>query len=99
MSDLTPRERALVSLGAALGSNCVPCVQFHVPACKQAGLADSQISEAIRLADHVRQVPARKALETAIDLLPENSPGAAAADHPGVAPANRTGSRPACTDC
>ena len=68
---LTARERQLVSLGAALGSNCVPCVQSLVPAAKRAGLTEPQIAEAIRLADQVRRVPARKVIEAAIELLPQ----------------------------
>lgn len=99
MSDLTPRERALVSLGAALGSNCVPCVEFHLPACKRAGLTYSQISQAVRLADQVRRVPARKALDTAIDLLPDDLAGPSAGDGPGAAPANCKAPGPACTGC
>jgi 4-carboxymuconolactone decarboxylase len=75
MSDLSPRERELVALGAAMGSNCVPCVEYHIPEARRVGLTDSEIHEAIRLADKVRQVPARKVLQTSLKLLPttENS--------------------------
>jgi 4-carboxymuconolactone decarboxylase len=69
MSQLTPRERALVSLGAAMGSNCIACIEYHIPASRTAGLADAEISEAIELADKLRQVPARKTLEAAANLL------------------------------
>ncbi|RZI44529.1 DUF2917 domain-containing protein [Herbaspirillum sp. HC18] len=69
MTELTPRERELVALGAAMGSNCAPCVEFHVPAARKAGLSDEQISEAIAIADKVRQVPARKVLNAALGLL------------------------------
>lgn len=69
MSELTTRERELVALGAALGSNCVPCIEYHLPQARKAGLTDREIRAAIRLADMVRQVPARKVLETALDLL------------------------------
>jgi AhpD family alkylhydroperoxidase len=78
MSQLTARERALVSLGAAMGSNCISCVEHHIPASRTAGLTDAEISEAIDLADNVRRVPARKTLEAAAALL-SNSPRAAAA--------------------
>jgi 4-carboxymuconolactone decarboxylase len=71
MDHLTPRERELVALGAALGSNCVPCIEYHIPEARKAGLTDSQISEAIRLADRVRQVPAGKVLEAARAMLPQ----------------------------
>ncbi len=69
MSHLTPREQELVSLGAAMGSNCISCIEYCSPACRKSGLSDAQISEAIQLADTTRQVPARKTLDTALDLL------------------------------
>jgi AhpD family alkylhydroperoxidase len=71
MSHLTPRERELVSLGAAMGSNSVSCIQYHIPASRKAGLSETQISEAIRLADQVRQVPAGRTLDVAVKLLAE----------------------------
>jgi 4-carboxymuconolactone decarboxylase len=76
MTELTTRERELVALGAALGSNCVPCIEYHVPEARKAGLTDQQISEAIQLADQVRQVPARKVLDTALGLAGKAPAGA-----------------------
>lgn len=69
MNHLTPSERELVALGGAMGSNCVPCIEYHIPEAKKAGLTDPQIAEAIRLADRVRQVPAHKTLQAALKLL------------------------------
>ncbi len=69
MSSLSPRDRELVALGAALGSNCVPCVEYHVPESRRAGLTDEEIRTAIQLADKVRQVPARNTLEAALGRL------------------------------
>ena len=68
-------------LGAAMGSNCVPCIEYHVPEARKAGFSDRQIAEAIRFADKVRQVPAKKVLAVANSLLaeaPAGSPGEAA---------------------
>ena len=65
MTDLTPRETSLVALGAALASNCVPCIEHHVPLARKNGLSDAEIFAAIELADRIRQVPARKVLEAA----------------------------------
>jgi len=76
MTDLTPRETELVALGAALGSNCVPCIEYHIPQARKVGLTDPEIHAAIQLADKVRQVPARKVLETALNLLPHAVAGA-----------------------
>ena len=82
MNPLTARERELVALGSALGSNCVPCIEYHIPEARKAGLSDAQITEAVRLADKVRQVPARKVLERALKMLPETASDA----HTAVAP-------------
>lgn len=71
MDKLNSAERELVALGAALGSNCVPCIEYHIPEARKAGLTDRQINEAIGLADKVRQVPARKVLAAARGLLPK----------------------------
>lgn len=73
MTDLTLRERELVALGAAMGSNCEPCIAFHIPAAQKAGLSDEQIAEAIQIADKVRKVPAAKVLRTVLSMLPHAS--------------------------
>jgi len=74
MGELTSLERELVALGAALGSNCVPCIEYHIPEARKAGLSDGKIREAIQLGDKVRQVPARKVLAAALGLLPAAQP-------------------------
>ena len=96
MNHLTPRERELVALGGALGSNCVPCIEHHIPEAKKAGLTDSQIEEAIRLADRVRQVPARKVLDAALRLLPGTSAGVESPDGDCAAAASATEARGRC---
>ncbi len=69
--NLNPRESVFVALGAALGSNCIPCIEHLVPQAREAGLTDREIRAAIQHADKVRQVPARKVLQAAMDLLPQ----------------------------
>ncbi len=73
MSELTPRDRELVALGAAMGSNCVPCVEFHIPESRKVGLRDPEIHAAIQHADKIRQVPARKTLQAALNMLPSTA--------------------------
>lgn len=65
MSQLSAREIELVAIGAAIGSNCIPCVEYHIGAGKQLGISDDEIRAAIALADKVRRAPARKVLEAA----------------------------------
>jgi len=65
MPHLSSRDREMLAIGAAMGSYCASCMDFFIPAARQAGLTGSENSEAIRLADIVRQVPARKVLDVA----------------------------------
>jgi 4-carboxymuconolactone decarboxylase len=92
MSELSNRERNLVALGAAIACNCVPCVEYHVPGAKRIGLSDSEIHEALQIADKVRQVPSRAVLEAAlarIDTCPERADDATG---PGCGCGSPTGS-------
>lgn len=69
MNPLTPRERELVALGAALASNCVPCIEHHVPEARRLGLTDGQLREAVELANQIRLVPAANVLAAANQAL------------------------------
>jgi AhpD family alkylhydroperoxidase len=91
MNELNNRERELVALGAAMGSNCIPCIEYHIPEARKAGLAEAQISEAIRLADKVRQVPARKVLDTAQRMLSEPDAGLPGGSKPAESAQAATG--------
>jgi 4-carboxymuconolactone decarboxylase len=79
MNDLAVKERELVALGAAIASNCVPCIEHHVPEARKAGLTEAQIRQAVRLADRVRQVPAGKVLSVALGLVGDGEPAPAQA--------------------
>ena len=63
MKKLSPVERELVAIGASVASNCIPCVTYHVAKAKKLGLSEELVTEAIELADKVRQVPARAVLD------------------------------------
>jgi len=100
MTDLTTTERELVALGAAIASNCVPCVEYHIPEARRAGLTDSQIVEAVRLADKVRQVPAKKVFDAAMAMLTavtHDAAGTCVAGTSGQDPASSgAGTHPCC---
>lgn len=76
MKELSDRERELAAIGAAIASNCIPCLKYHIPAAKKAGLSALAILEAVRVAEKVRQVPAREAFQSALALVDENGDGA-----------------------
>lgn len=65
MSELTEREKGLVAIGASIGSNCVPCIAFHVGMARKAGFTDEQIEAAITLAQEISAVPANLVVDTA----------------------------------
>ncbi len=65
MNTLNEREQLFVALGAAIGSNCVPCVEKIMPKAKAAGIEDWELRLALNAADSVRQKPAAKVLSLA----------------------------------
>jgi 4-carboxymuconolactone decarboxylase len=69
MGVLSEKERELTAIGASIASNCIPCIEYHIAEARRVGLPDDQIKEAVRLADRVRRVPARKVMETAYAIL------------------------------
>ena len=65
MSELSEREKRLVGIGASIGSNCVPCIAFHVGMARKAGFTDGQIEAAIALSQEISTVPAGLVVDTA----------------------------------
>ena len=65
MTILSKRDNELVALGAAVGSNCVPCIVFHVREARDCGLTDDEIREAVDSAHRLKQTPATLVLNAA----------------------------------
>ncbi len=65
MTRLSERDKELVAIGAAVGSNCVPCVVFHIREARDRGLTEGEILAAVESADKVKQVPAGLVLNAA----------------------------------
>lgn len=74
---LTPRETELVAIGASIASNCVPCLEHHIPKARETGLSDDEILAAVRLAERVKQAPARKVSDAAFALVGRKNSGVA----------------------
>jgi AhpD family alkylhydroperoxidase len=55
----------LVAIGAAIGSNCLPCLKYHIDKARELGVGDEDILRAVALANRVKQPPARLILELA----------------------------------
>lgn len=55
----------LVAIGAAVASNCGPCLKYHIRKAREVGLTDDQLRAAVALAQRVKEMPARLVLEVA----------------------------------
>ena len=59
----------LVAIGAAVGANCEPCFKYHYSQARKAGVSTDVIAAAVRLAQTVKDTPARSMLDLAARLL------------------------------
>ena len=58
---LEQRDKELAAIGAAIGCNCRPCIEHHIPAGREAGLSEPELADAVTVARAVR--------DEAIELL------------------------------
>ncbi|MDZ7837104.1 MAG: carboxymuconolactone decarboxylase family protein [Actinomycetota bacterium] len=61
--------KELVAIGAAVGGNCIPCLEWHYKKCIELGISKKEIEEAIDMAKKVKEVPIKKIYEVADKLL------------------------------
>ena len=73
MENLTKKEKELVAIGTALGSNCVPCIIYHIKESKRLGITNKQIKEAVAISDKVKKVPSDNVFNAAYAQLKENA--------------------------
>jgi AhpD family alkylhydroperoxidase len=66
---LDPATSELVVLGAAIGANCEPCFKFHYDQSRRLGIPPDSVVAAVRLAQRVKDAPARSMIELAARLL------------------------------
>jgi len=59
----------LVAIAAAVGANCEPCFKYHYDQARRLGLAPAAMIEAVRVAQAVKDAPARSMVELAAKLL------------------------------
>jgi len=59
----------LVAIGAAIGGNCIPCLEWHYKRCIELGIPKEEIQEAIDMAKKVKDVPIKKIYEVAEKLI------------------------------
>jgi AhpD family alkylhydroperoxidase len=74
----------LVAIGAAVGANCEPCFKFHYSEARRLGVGPGAMVAAVRVAQAVKDTPARDMLDLAARLL-GTDPGSLREAAPGQA--------------
>lgn len=69
MDILSKKDKHLVSLGASIGCNCIPCVVYHLRECRSIGLTEEELAEAIRVSNNIKYVPRNNVTQTAFRQL------------------------------
>lgn len=59
----------LVAIGAAIGANCEPCFKYHYNEARRLGVGSGTIAAAVRVAQMVKDTPARSMSDLAAKLL------------------------------
>jgi len=70
---LTLKEKELVAIGASIGGNCIPCLEYHYEKCRELGFTKKELAQAIAVAKKVKEVPNQKIYETADKLNASHS--------------------------
>jgi AhpD family alkylhydroperoxidase len=95
----TAQIEELVAIGAAIASNCSPCLEYHVGKAHDLGLDDAVIRAAIQTARVVKAAPARAVLRRADELLaPANPSTKPAAPAAGAPTSGSTGAPDECVE-
>ena len=74
----SPAVAELVAIGAAIASNCEPCLRYHVHEAEKLGVTMTDINGAIAMATKVKDAPHRNVMRLATRLT-ESAPAAPAA--------------------
>lgn len=85
----------LVAIGAAIGANCEPCLTHHYREARRLGLEPAILAAAVRVAQTVKDVPARSLRDLAARLLDGTEPGSDRASVAVAAPAGSVADAPA----
>ena len=51
---LEQHDKELAAIGAAIGCNCRPCIEHHIPAGREAGLSEGELADGVATARVVR---------------------------------------------
>jgi AhpD family alkylhydroperoxidase len=64
----SPAVAELVAIGAAIASNCEPCLRYHAKVATELGVSATDVARAVELAAKVKDAPHRAVLKLAARL-------------------------------
>lgn len=67
---LSPAVAELIAIGAAIASNCEPCLRYHVREAEKLGVSVDDMAGAVALACRVKDAPHQSILRLATRLIP-----------------------------
>ncbi|MBL0311242.1 MAG: arsenite efflux transporter metallochaperone ArsD [Holophagaceae bacterium] len=97
----TEAVQELVSIGAAIASNCEPCFKFHYDKARKLGVSREDMVRAVETAQSVKEAPARTILGLAARYLIEpvaERPGSAEVQQPAE-PSTAPSTTPSTSCC
>ena len=50
----------LIAVGASVAAGCIPCLDYHVQAAREAGASHAELATAVKMARKVRHAPMDK---------------------------------------
>jgi len=68
------RTKKLVAVGASVGANCHPCLEYHIGKARELGIQCGEIREAVEAAKAVRGGAAASMDKLAVKLLGDGAP-------------------------
>jgi AhpD family alkylhydroperoxidase len=68
------KMKRLIAVGASVGANCHPCLEYHIGKALEYGISKSEIMAAVEVAKAVRGGAAASMDTLALKLLDDESP-------------------------
>jgi AhpD family alkylhydroperoxidase len=72
--NMDERTKKLLAVGASVGANCHPCLEYHVGRALESGIARSEIMEAVEVAKGIRRGATASMDKLALKLLGNDLP-------------------------
>ncbi len=69
------RTKRLIAVGASVGANCHPCLEYHTGKAREMGIEPAEIGQAVEVAKAVRGGATASMDRLALKLLSDGAPG------------------------